>query len=878
MSRRIGPRLYAVLQRHFWPAAWRDRLGRPGREAFDDLLLAARREGPVAVAALWWRELRGFVGAPQDPWRRGPGRVRTAATAIRDDTRFALRQLRKRPAFAATVIVTLALGLGVATAAVAVVDAILLRPLPWARAAELVQLWTVLGPPDATDRMTVSPADWAGLRASVDGLVDLAAHNVWTPTLVEDGFAPEQVPGTLVTPNFFPLVGVVPVLGSGFPPGMSGNEAGVLLSHRLWQRRYGADPAIVGRLLRVGDRDYVVRGVLPAEYRAPEPHRRYTEPQLYAVFDTGPEFEQDRASLFLRVVGRVAPGVTIATAQSQADATMRELAVEYPDTNARRGIRLVPLREELLSGLRPIAWMILSAAGALLAIVWANVANLLFVRARQRRPEMSLRAAIGAPRRRLSQQLLVENALLALGGGAIGFAVVRAAAALLSGLAGSRLPALLDIRVDARVAAAAALLVGVSALGLSLFAAVGMPRARAGRSGASGRVTVRFRGALAAAEIAIAVALLIAATLLAQSLTRLTSRPIGFDPEGVMTVDLTIPREGYEEREPRVRLLREIGRRLAAEPAITSVGWVSDLPFTSENRSLRLAFAADPAPPEERPLVEYRSVSGSYFRAMGIELIGGRFFDDEGPDDGDYELLANQAFVDRYLADRPAIGERILIGDEGPAASIVGIVENVRDDGFAGEPEPFLYLWQYQAPNRGLVAVVKGGVDETGFASSVRRIVAEAEPFAVVGGVRSYASIVRDSLAAARMAAALSLSLAAVSLLLAALGIYGVMANLIESRTREIGVRAALGARPRDVVGQVLAHATRLAAVGAAGGVFLGWGMARGLAALLFDVAPEDPFALVLGPAVLIVVALMASWRPARRAARVSPLEALRAD
>ncbi|HKJ00929.1 MAG TPA: ABC transporter permease, partial [Longimicrobiales bacterium] len=677
-----------------------------------------RSEGPVAAGELaeafrthaarhginrarrwYWRQVRGFVlRAPLLPRLR----ARREGTMgwlddVGRDVQWALRGLRRRPTFAAIAIATLALGIGANSAIFTLLQAHFFTPLPYGHPLELVLLWET--DRNSQDVTTVAPGNYFTWRDNARSFADIAAFNVDVTTLSDGDGPAERVVASYVAPNFFDVLEARPELGTGFDEASARAADGrvVILGHALWARRYGADPALVGRDIRVGGLPYTVVGVMPASFRQPERALTWQTTELWrpTLLD---DQRNNFGSRYLRTVARLRAGVTVEDARAEMAGMATRMAEAYPEQNGGRSILVRTLDEYLLGDARPTLLMLLGAGLAVFLVVCANVANLTLARGEERRREFALRAAMGSGRGRLVRQLLVEGVVLALAGALVGTVLVYGAQGVLQAVQARFFSGLVDVRVDLRVVAFTALV----ALAASVL--FGLPAARAagradvrealvegGSRSGSGRGTGTTRSLLVVGQVALATTLLVVAALLTRSFNQLVAVPPGFQPEGVLTFDLSAPRD-REGREGIKGYYRDVWNELEALPGITGVGMVSDLPFTTENRWTELAFHDRVVDPTDPIVAEYHTATPEYFDVMGIPLVAGTL------PASDWELhlpmpvVVNQDMAQRLWPDGGALGATFdLQWNDTVPMTVVGIVGNVLDDGFAGAPEPIFY-------------------------------------------------------------------------------------------------------------------------------------------------------------------------------------------
>jgi len=801
------------------------------------------------------------------------------------DLRYAARTLVRARGFTIAVLLTLALGIGATTAMFGVVHGVLLRPLSFPAPDRLVMVWERT-PEGTRDRNYVSPANVAEWREQSTTFEGLAAFVRFPASLTGQG-EPEAVQGQAVTPNFFSLLRVRPALGRVFLPGdedagdaAAGAPTPVILSHELWARRYNADPGIIGRAITVSDASATVVGVMPPETRVLD-----SRPALWIPIAVNPE----TTGRYLSVVGRLKDGATLEQAKAEMEAVARRLSAAKPENNRDWSVNVVPLHDDTVGEARPALLVLLGAVGLLLLIACANVANLLLARASARRREVALRVSLGATRGRLARQMLTEALLLAAAGGALGvLAAVWGTRLLLDALPeGVAIPRAEQVGFSVPVFAFAAgitLLTG-ALFGLAPALAVSDGGAHQDLKDSSRGSTVgpgrgRLRGAIVVSQVALAVVLLAGAGLLGRSLWRLLSVDTGIHAERVLTARVSLPDARYEEPERRVVFNDELFRRVDALPGVSAVGSVGWLPMTGDKSATGFTVAGRPAPePGKEPGADIRGVGGDYFRVLGVPLVRGRLFTGADGAAAPRVFVVNQAFVREHFPGEDPIGRRLAVQWDGdPVGEIVGVVGDERESGPASEAAPAIYFWHAQDPWSSFTLLARTTGEPGALSAAVAREVRAVDPLLPVDAVRPMASVVSDVVARPRLNAVLLGAFSTAALLLAALGIYGVIAYAVSQRTREIGVRVALGAAPRDVLRLVVGQGVRLAAVGLGVGLLASLAATRLMRGLLFGVEPGDPLTLAAVLAVLGAVALLASYLPARRAARTDPLQALRAE
>lgn len=798
------------------------------------------------------------------------------------DLRHAVRLLRAYPTVSAIVMLTLALGIGANVAIFSVANAVLLKPLPFTQPEQLVRVF-MQNRLFSEGWQSLSVGDFLALRDESRAFSSIAVYGA--PT---DGFAyrgadrAEQVFGVMATADFFTVLGVKPLLGRTFQPGedTSSAERVVVLSHRFWQQRLQGDPSVLDRAISMDGESWRVIGVMPPDFWYP----RGTVAELWGNLRVSTPTR--RGPWGLQGIARLRPGLS--AAQVEADmARVAELQRQrFPGGPKDWTYLPRSMRDDLVGGLRTMLWVLVAAVAMVLLIACANVANLLLARATARESEMAVRAALGASRWRLVRQQLCESLLLAGLGGALGLVLGYWGLRTFLTLGASYLPVLRDLTVDVdlRVLTAAAFVTLGTGLLAGLAPALLMSRAHlpsaaidAGRSITEGRARRRTRGALVVAEIAVSLVLLVCAGLLLRSLVALQRVDVGLRTDHIVTMSLSLPQARYSPTQVVALHDRLLGE-LRALPGVTQAGTTFGLPmghlqdvcnFLPEHLTL--------APGDQEPQAGFLRVGGDYFTMLGIPLIRGRLFDARDTADAPPVVVVNEAFARKHFAGRdPLTSPGIRIGGSGPYIPIVGIVGHVRYEGLQVEDEATMYATFPQDAMRHLSLVLHAPGDVASIAEAVRRVVARLDPELAVMDVRTLEDVRAEAVGSPRFRTALLGLFALTALVLALIGIYGVMAFSVTQRTREMGVRLALGGTMRDVVLLVLGQGARLALAGVAIGLVAAFAATRLLASLLFGVTTTDPLTFVAAPLLLVAVALLACYVPARRAARVDPTVTLR--
>ena len=802
---------------------------------------------------------------------------------LRQDLAYALRRLAEAPGFSLIAVATLALGIGANGAIFSVVNAVLLRPLPFGEPDRLVrvaQLWQ--------GRPTVySPQNFLDTQKAAQSFDSLAVFDEGGMHLTGRG-RPVRLDGAEVSASFFDVLKVRPALGRGFAA--EENEPGhtkvAILGHRLWRERFGADPAAVGQTMQLERETYTVVGVAPPGFSFPEGAELWT-PMLYdARFRT-----QSRGAWYITVIGRLRAGVSVAHAREEVATIAARLAHQYPDADEGVGATVIPLQESLVGGSRRALLVLLGAVGLVLLIACVNVANLLLARVAARETELAVRSALGAGRARLLRQLLTESMVLALLGGAAGLLLATFSLEGLLGLEPQGVPRLAEVRMDRAVVAFAALLSILTGLVFGSVPALHMMRRataqslREGGRGVLGGRGHRLRGGLVVSQIALAMVLLAGAGLLLRSFAHLRHVDPGFRPGSALTFRVTLPESAYKEDPSQIAFYRDLAARLAALPGVQSVGAISGLPLSGVHFNLSFEVKGRaPLPPAQQPTMEVRVVSADYFKAMGIPVLRGRGLTAADDARAPQAVVLSRSAVRRHFPGEDAMGKAIVLGwGRGPGepragGEVVGIVGDVKDHGLAEENPPEIYLPYPQRTVQAMDVVLRTSVPPRSLLPAAEAVVRDLDPELPVARVATLDEVVARSISEPRFYMVLLGSFAGLALFLAALGLFGVMSYAVVQRSREIGIRVALGAHPHDVLGMVLRHAMTLALAGVVGGLLGALALSRLLGRLLFELSPTDPGTLAGVALLLSLVALAASYLPARRATRVDPLIALRSE
>src|SRR5271157_351859 len=806
------------------------------------------------------------------------------------DLRHGARLLWKAPGFTAVALAALALGMGATSAIFSVVDAVLLRPLPFRDPQRLLAIWEG-NPAQNLEKIFVAPGNFLEWRNQSRALESLAAiHDVHINlTGGPNGpIDPEELMVERVSASLFPLLGVQPVVGRAFLPeeDQPGRTNCALLSDSLWQRRFGGDRSIAGKAIRLYDQSYTVVGVLPAGFSVLD-----ATVDVWIPMGLDPHDVHAAGLRFLTVIARLKPGVEIGRAQTEMEVIGSRLEQANPALDRGWRPSLFPLREELVGNVQQALLVLLAAVGFLLLMACVNVANLLLARGATRRKEIAIRTALGAGRGRMVAQLLSESMLLALTGGALGLGLARAAVALVARFGPASIPRLAEARIDARlflfalaVSVATGVLFGIAPAIESSGANINAALREGGRGGTTARSGRMVRSVLVVVEVALAVVVLIGAGLLIRSFVRLRSADPGFQPAGLLT--LRVPLAGGRNVAPdrRIAFFQQVADRIATLPGVRAVGAVNGLPLTGLGLGSGFAVDGRPAPaPEQRPMGVLRSVTPAYFRVMGIPLIAGRVFTDSDTSQAPPAIIVNQTLARRFWPAGNPIGGRLVVDqNKGRVAEIVGVVADVKPERVENQDWPTIYNPYAQVPVTTMIMVVRTagpkGAPPLSLASAVEREVHQLDPDQPVADIRSMEDVVDRAIAGARFNTALLAIFAGIAFLLAAVGIYGVISCDVSERTHEIGIRVALGAQPGDVLKLVLGQGALLAGYGTAAGMVAAFALTRLMASMLYGVRATDAYTFAAIPVLLGVVALAASYLPSRRALALDPVMALREE
>ncbi len=828
----------------------------------------------------------------RDPIGLGPGGRPMIAT-VWQDLRYAARTLRKTPGFTAVVVLTLALGIGATTAIFSVVNAVMLRPLPYANANQLVVIWGSLRRP-GLEEIVVSAAEYSDFTVRMRAFSAIAAYDTVGLNLTglpgNDG--PERLQGAVTTASFFPLFRVSPILGRTMVPAeeQPGHEQVVVLSHALWQRRFQSDPGIVGRSLTLDGKQFEVVGVMPAGFRFPDDTTEIWKPLAFTADDLS---ENNRGSHTYTMLARLKPGVTLAAAQAEATSIAGRIAGEHA-SNYRSGFGATvrPLHEELVGSAGRPLWILLGAVGFVLLIACANVANLLLARSAARRKEMAIRTALGASRARVVGQLLTESLLLSICGGVAGLLAGVWGVDLLVALGPASIPRLSEISLDGRVIAFTSLVSVLTGVLFGLAPALQASRTflsehlkDGGRHSADAVSRGRVRSSLIVSEIALSLVLLIAAGLLVNSFARLQDVAPGFIADNVLTLRVALPTSKYTTFQKGETFFDRLFARVGVQPGVQAIAAINAVPFSGRGGDRSFTIEGRPIGPRDTsPDEQLRFVSAGYFRTLKIPLLAGREFTERDLVATPRVAVVNDALATKYWPAEEVLGKRVKFGSSTDNwYRIVGVVGNVKYRGLDVGEKPELYVPVLQplfddARMPAMDVVVRTASDPLNMVAAIRHEILAIDPDQPIADIQTMDQRISASLSSRRFNTILLGSFAALALALAAVGIYGLVAYSVAQRTHEIGVRVALGARHRDVLTLLVGEGMTLALAGAGVGLLAALALTRVMSSLLYGVSPTDPATFAAITAALALVALAASYVPARRAARVDPVTALRGE
>jgi putative ABC transport system permease protein len=798
------------------------------------------------------------------------------------DFRHAARLLVKRPAFTSVALVTLALGIGANTAIFSVVNAVLLNPLPYQKPSDLALIWLQHRPTNQF-RQPVSFPDFNDWQAQSQSFERIVASRTISVNFT-DGDEPERVNGARVSAGFLSMLRVAPAAGRDFleEETQPGGAPVALIGYKLWQERYGADASLIGRDISIDSTICTIVGVLPSGFYYPTP-----DTQVYIPLVQGKN-ETARGSRFLRVTGRLKPGVSLTQAQAEMNAIAGQIAEQNPASNADVGVQLVPLHEEVVGRIRPALLILFGAAGCVLLIACVNVANLILARATGRRAELAVRTALGASRFRLIRQLLSESVLLSVVGGFLGTLTALWGVPTLTSISATSIPRVEEVSVSLKALLFTLVISVCTGILFGIVPALQRSNRRLsedlkeGKRGATtGAMHRRLLNVLVASEVALAVVLLAGAGLMVRSFISINAVAPGFNPRGVVTIGIGLTQPVYADVQQQARFYQRLTDKLSAIPGIESAAGINRVPLLGFNSSTSFTFQGKPVQAGNEPTADCRIATPNYFTTMGIPLLKGREFNERDVKDAPEVVIINKAMAEQYLSDENPIGKRLQIYPLPPRwREIVGVVGDVKLLGLDAETNPAIYVPlpqnPYAAAMRNSFIAVRVSTDPNAVVSAIRHEMKTVDSGVPVAQVRLLEDIVADSVAPQRLNMWLLVSFAVLAALLAAVGIYGVLAYSVTERTHEIGVRMALGASSKDVLRMVLLDGAKVTVSGVIAGIVGAFALTRLMSAILFNVSASDPLTFAGISVLIVLVSLLASYIPARKASRVDPMVALR--
>ncbi len=803
--------------------------------------------------------------------------------------RYGLRTILKQPGFTAIAVFALALGIGANTAIFSVINAVLLKPLPFSAPDKIVNVWNTA---EKEDQFDVTYPDFLDWRQRQQSFERLAAYSTRDFTLTGTG-EPTRLRGAMVTSDLLHILGVQPKQGRFFLP--DEDKPGVrvaILSHRMWQEHFAADPAICEQTITLHGQNYDVVGVMPQTFAFP-----IQNDPIIDFWTTTATMQEGSAALStqrgnhaLEVIGRLKDGVTLEQSQADMAAIVNTLASQYPDTNSELGVRVAPLQKELVRDVRPALWILFGAVGCVLLIACVNVANLLLARATTRHKEMAIRSALGASRLRVIRQLLTESLLLSIFGGALGLLLAMWGTDLLVSLLPKGLPRTDEIGMDASVLGFTTLITLATGIFFGIAPALQISKTEltqtlkeGGRTSGGGAHRNRVRSLLVVSEVALALMLLLGAGLLINSFLRLQKVNPGFDTRNVLSFRLGLPNTRYPQLQQQTDFFKQLASRLETLPGVQNVGSTTALPLSGQGGSLGFSIEGE-ANTSGLPFpynCDYRTISPSYFRTMSIALLRGREFDERDILQSNPVVIINETLARRFFPNQDPIGKRINpsfgIDERGALMrEIVGVVGNVKHRSLSAELQPEVYIVDKQNPRPTMMFVIRTSNDPNNLVAAIRHEVQSQDNLLAIYNVRTLDQYLAASVAQPLFNTLLLGIFAAVALLLTIVGLYGVMSYSVTQRTHELGIRMALGASPVDVLKLVLKQGMGLTLLGVVLGLAGAFGLTRLAESLLFGVTATDPLTFIAVSAILTGVALLACYVPARRATKVDPMEALR--
>jgi putative ABC transport system permease protein len=886
-------RIYRLLLLAY-PAGFRERFGDAMLQAFRDRHRRAASRGPVHALTFLSRTLLDVAANAAALRLTREERTPMNWQSIGGDVRYAARMFARNPVFTALAVVALALGIGANTAIFTIVNGVLLKPLPYAQPRDLVMVWST-NAIEHRDRDVVAPLDFLDYRKA-GAFADMqATYSFIVGGSLRTDAGTEQIVLTAVTPGMFEMLGRHPDIGRPFT--QAEVQTAVVLSNHFWKSRLGADPKVIGRVLTIQDQPRTVVGVMPDDfvfpYRSmlgPSGFTRASEVDAWLPLEfvtannrTTGVATLTRSARFLSVVGRLKPGVSAAQANGEIAGIARQLAASYPDSNRAVSGTVVPLHEQAVGAVRPALVLLLGGVGFVLLMACVNLANLLLARSSVRQREMAIRSALGAGRRRLIVQTLVETVMLACVGGVLAVAVVRAGMPALLTLAPGDMPRIGEVDADATVLAFAFALSILTGLAIGIVPAFSASRPElqsalntSGRGSTAGRRQRRIRNVLVTIEVGLAVVLTLGAGLLLRSFLSVLAVDPGFRPDNLLTMQIALPNH-LSTAAQRQALYDTLFARLDALPGVSATGGTTRLPLGSTNVTTKIGIEGRDIPPGQWPEVEFRRAVHNYFAAMGIPVLRGRGFDEakDGPTTVPVVVI-NQTMAKQQFPGEDPVGRRLHMTPSGGWLTIVGVIGDIRHAGLETPPSPEMYIPGTQGPPSNPFIVLRTTGDPAALAASARAEVQNVDKTIATYDIKTMTQIRSESVSQRRFVLLLVSAFGILALIMAAVGVYGVMALIVTERTAEIGIRIALGAQRGSVLRMVVGGGVALASIGVAGGVVVALVMTPLLRTQLYGIGTMDPLTMVIVPALLLAVAAFACWLPARRAMKIDPVNALR--
>jgi predicted permease len=817
---------------------------------------------------LLWRSL----GAFWDALRLQPRRLEDE---MFQDLRYGLRMLLKHKGFTAVAVLTLALGIGANTAIFSVINAVLLRPLPYEEPNQLVRLWADRSG-QRTEQNHFAPAEITDFRDHLTVFEDVGLFDIGGSANLTGGEKPERVNSAEASPALFTVLRVKPILGRTFlPEETEAKQSKVaIISEGLWKRRFGADVNLVGQPIQLDGESFTVVGVVPGDFKVPE------NVDLWLPFSfTASDWKSDRSHYYVEAVGRLKTGITLAQGKAELEMIIQQLQTSFHSSRKNWGVTLIPLHEQVVGKISSTLWILFGAVGFVLLIACVNVANLLLTRAAARQKEITIRIALGAGRLRVVRQLLTESLLLATLGGGTGMLLAVGIVKLFSVSLLNSLPRAEEVKIDGWVL--------LFTLGLSLVTGVifGLvPALQASNANlsetlklggwrSSGNARGRLRSFLVISEVALSLILLIGAGLLVKSFLRLQSVPPGFDPHHVLTMQLTLPKVQYPDTLRQNEFVRQALQRIETLPGVKAAAATINLPLIG---TWGMGYRIEGQPSVSQQIADNANISPNYFRTMAISVLQGRDFSENDTSSSLPVLIISEAFARKHFPNGNPLGQQILAG--GVKRQIIGVVGDVRPRGLELEVKPQIYLPYAQKPTPApfLTFTIRTEQEPLALAGAVEKEIRNLDKDLPLANIRTMEQIVSESLAQRRLTMLLLGIFAVTAVVLAAIGIYGVLSYSVTRQTHELGIRMALGAQQHDVLAMIMRQGMKQALLGVVLGLFGAVWLTNILKSLLFDVRTTDPLTFVLVALLLVIVALMACYIPARRATRVNPLQALR--